>query len=179
MVSVISRVTKLRTLLSVRLGPGAAILPPEITKIHMDFAAKINDGHQGPRKFWRNCLPRLKYHNPSVSMTVNRTTNQEGPALMTIHFNDQTASSEPNENVVTINMKHKPESEILSQFMTVSKAKPVAPTPDETQLMRDLEEQRARSERDSQRMKLVNEKRKRQEAILIQARGEVAASQEL
>ncbi|RFU34215.1 hypothetical protein B7463_g2134, partial [Scytalidium lignicola] len=116
-------------------------------------------------------------------MTVNRTTNQEGPALMTIYFNNQATSgsgtsSGPSEKAVTINMKHKQESEILSQFLTVSKAKPVTATPEETQLMKDLEEQKARSERDSRRMQLVNEKRKRQEAILIQARGEVAASRE-
>jgi len=36
-------------LLAIRLGPGAAMLPPEVTRIHMDFAFKLNDGHFGPR----------------------------------------------------------------------------------------------------------------------------------
>ncbi len=36
-------------LLAIRLGPGAAVLQPEITKIHMDFAYDIHDGHYGPR----------------------------------------------------------------------------------------------------------------------------------
>lgn len=103
---------------------------------------------------------------------------------MTIHFNKQlasgqTPSSGAGEETATINMKHKQESEILSQFLALSKGVPVTATPEEVQLMKDLEEQKARSERDSKRMQLVNEKRKRQEAILIQARGELAASAEI
>jgi len=73
-------------LLSLRHGPGAAILPPEITRIHMDFASKWNDGHMGPRKFWRDAMPRLKYWNPAVPMIVNRSDKQEGPATMSIYF---------------------------------------------------------------------------------------------
>ncbi len=36
-------------LLAIRLGPGAAILPKNIDRLHMDFAIKIDDGHRGPR----------------------------------------------------------------------------------------------------------------------------------
>ena len=36
-------------LLSIRIGPGAAILPRDVSRIHMDFAPKFNDGHLGPR----------------------------------------------------------------------------------------------------------------------------------
>jgi large subunit ribosomal protein MRP49 len=39
-----------------------------------------------------------------------------------------------------------------------------------------MEEQNARSERDALKMAEVNEKRKREEAILTQARGEIEAS---
>ena len=49
----------------IRTGPGAAILPPEVKRIHLDFAIKINDGHAGPRSvvlwlplgFSKNILP--------------------------------------------------------------------------------------------------------------------------
>merc|ERR1711964_827654 len=172
MVAVIKRMRKLRAkLLAIRIGPGAAVLPPEVTRIHMDFARDIEDGHYGPRKFWRNCLPRLKYHNPAVPMTVNRTKDQSGPALLTIHFTSPSAAEDikteisstttkqtssapvaatkagpPTERTEVINMKHRPESEILDQ--------------------------NARSERDSIMMAEVNAKRKREEAILIQARGD-------
>ncbi len=36
-------------LLEIRTGPGAAIMPSEVTRIHMDFALKRNNGHLGPR----------------------------------------------------------------------------------------------------------------------------------
>ncbi|KAI1411706.1 CI-B8 domain-containing protein [Hypoxylon sp. FL1857] len=80
-------------LLAIRHGPGAAILPPEITRIHMDFAVKWNDGHFGPRKFWKTCLPRLKFWNPAIPMLVNRTSDQTAPAKMSIYFRQASLSS--------------------------------------------------------------------------------------
>ncbi|KAK6955335.1 hypothetical protein Daesc_002968 [Daldinia eschscholtzii] len=80
------RMHKLQALLAIRHGPGSAILPPEITRIHMDFAMKWNDGHLGARKFWKNCLRNLKYWNPAIPMIVNRTTDQSSPAKMSIYF---------------------------------------------------------------------------------------------
>ncbi|KAI1826898.1 mitochondrial ribosomal protein L51 [Xylaria intraflava] len=85
----------LQALLALRHGPGAAILPPEITRIHMDFAIKWNQGHLGPRKFWKECLPRLKYWNPAIPMLVNRSTSQDGPATMSIYFRQENSSSDP------------------------------------------------------------------------------------
>jgi len=73
-------------LLDIRLGPGAAILQTPPARLHLTFARKINDGHMGPRKFWHTYLPRLKYHNPAVPMTVERTDDQEGPATLSVHF---------------------------------------------------------------------------------------------
>ncbi|KAI1506322.1 50S ribosomal protein mrp49 [Biscogniauxia marginata] len=91
------RMHRLQALLAMRHGPGAAILPPEITRIHLDFALKWHNGHLGPRKFWRTCLPRLKYWNPAVPMLVNRTADQTAPAKMSIYFRqaslDPSASS--------------------------------------------------------------------------------------
>lgn len=61
----------------------------------MDFAVKWNDGHLGPRKFWKSCLPRLKYWNPAIPILVNRSENQAGPATMSIYFRQAAASSDP------------------------------------------------------------------------------------
>ncbi|KAK2607661.1 hypothetical protein N8I77_006324 [Diaporthe amygdali] len=80
------RMNKLKSLVGVRNGPGAAKLPANVTKIHMEFGHKWNDGHLGPRKFWRENLPRLKYHNPEVPMIVNRTHDQAGPATLSIYM---------------------------------------------------------------------------------------------
>ncbi|EMR66447.1 putative 50s ribosomal protein mrp49 protein [Eutypa lata UCREL1] len=57
----------------------------------MDFALKWNDGHFGPRKFWKTCLPRLKFWNPAIPMLVNRSENQAGPATMSIYFRQSAA----------------------------------------------------------------------------------------
>ncbi|KAE8452827.1 hypothetical protein EG329_013099 [Mollisiaceae sp. DMI_Dod_QoI] len=198
MVSIVRRMRTLRALLGIRLGPGAAILPLEVTRIHMDFARDIEDGHYGPRKFWRDCLPRLKYHNPAVPMTVNRTNDQLGPAIITVHFTSTAAaeSTKPEisstttkqtstgpvpasksgpitERTETINMKDRQVSEILDQLLKLTKAKVVTPTPEETRELRDIEEQNAKSARDAAMMQAENAKRKREEEILRQARGSV------
>lgn len=31
------------------MGPGAAILPPEVSQIHMDFALRTQNGHMGAK----------------------------------------------------------------------------------------------------------------------------------
>lgn len=72
-----------------RNGPGAAKLPTNVTKIHLEFAHRINDGHMGGRKFWQENLPRLKYHNPEVPMIVNRTHEQTGPATLSIYMSGE------------------------------------------------------------------------------------------
>lgn len=134
-------------------------------------------------------------------MTVNRTSNQEGPALMTIHFTtaSEAANTKPpisttasqdlsvapvapptpvpeTERIVQINLKHRHESEILSALMTETKAKALEPTAEDKELMRTLEEARKLNEANSARSKAVNDKRRAQEAVLAQARGELAAA---
>lgn len=55
-------------------------------KIHLEFAHGSKDGHLGGRKFWKDNLPRLKYHNPEVPMIVNRTHDQLGPSTLKIYM---------------------------------------------------------------------------------------------
>ncbi|TKA69293.1 hypothetical protein B0A49_03114 [Cryomyces minteri] len=185
-------------LLAIRIGPGAAVLPKDVKRIHMQFAPKLNDGHMGPRKFWQHYLPRLKYHNPAIPMTVDRTQTQSGLATLTIFFTQPTTSSDsttplpaptsstsgdtapsasyaPTERTVSINMKHRTDAEILTQFMEATKATVVEATPEELEEMRELEEQGARSQRDSARSMEVNKQRKREADMLAQARGYIAA----
>lgn len=45
------------------------------------------------RKFWKLCLPRLKFYNPAVPMLVNRTEDQSGPAKMSIYFRQASLTS--------------------------------------------------------------------------------------
>ncbi|CAF9931772.1 MAG: hypothetical protein HETSPECPRED_008192 [Heterodermia speciosa] len=193
MVNIINRMRRLKTLLDIRLGPGAAILPPDVKRIHLSFAYKLNDGHFGARKVWRQYLPRLKYHNPAVSMTVDRSEDNTGPATLSIFFVTTTNTSSasaissqastssttaskatsdhtPFERVESIDMKHKHEEEILEQVMQITKAVKVDPSPDEELEMRQLEDQRTRSQRDAETTRLYNEKVGREKALLEQAR---------
>lgn len=36
-------------LINIKCGPGAAVLPAEVTRIHMDFAIHLKGGHMGAR----------------------------------------------------------------------------------------------------------------------------------
>lgn len=164
----------------------------------MDFAVKLNDGHLGPRRFWRFNLPRLKYHNPAVPMTVNRTNDQDGPATLTVFFAPPSNSPSPTsspaptsstsqstspsdhapfERTQSISMKHKLEPEILALLMDITKATPVEATLEEQAELEELGELRQRSELDSKRSAEVNEKIKREQDMLAQARGEIAQAQ--
>ena len=168
-------------LLDVRVGPGAAILPRNVKKIHLDFAQKADDGHYGARRVWRVYLPRLKYHNPAVSMTVKRGADQEGPATLSVHFTSSSttpaASPTPlpdysaSKRVETIDMKHKSESEILSRLLEMTKAIPYEATPDELAELRDVEDYNRKTTRDRAAQSRLNQIKKQEQALLDQARG--------
>jgi len=154
---------------------------------------------QDDRKFWRHELIRLKYHNPAIPMTIDRTATSKDPATMTIFFTpkgaaqtsatvtgapaatsstsgDKTSSSyTPSDRTEEINITNRTADEILSDFIKVTKAIPVEPTPQEREELQTLEQARIRSERDSKLSLEVREKQKREEAILAQARGDVDA----
>lgn len=121
-------------------------------------------------------------------MTLERTTDQEGPALMTVYFDDTTQPQTPSapvagtqtepttsnqQRVVTINMKHRHESEILSQLLALTNAVPVEPTAEEVEQLQQLAAHQELSERDSSRHRVFNEEKKREEAILAQARSAI------
>lgn len=185
-----------KQLLAIRLGPGAAVLPKEVSRIHMRFAPKIDQGHMGPRKFWRHELVRLKYHNPAVPMTLDRAAAQTDPALMTVFFSSPEGSptssgSAPTtstsgdkapsdyssaERTETIEMTHRTQESIWADLVKVTGARQVEPTREELETLRSLEEHRVRSERDSKLSLEVREKKKREEALLAQARGDVASA---
>ena len=154
------------------------------------------------RKFWREELVRLKYHNPAVAMTVERpftTPSVDEEATMSIHFASQSAKQtlssatsspaatdsttasttpsdqEPTDRIETINMKNRTNSEILQELMRITKAYPVEPTVEEQDEMRSLEEQSVRSQRDSKMSQEVRARVKREKELLEQARGDLAS----
>ncbi|KAH0544847.1 hypothetical protein FGG08_001076 [Glutinoglossum americanum] len=171
------------SLLGIRIGPGAAILPKDVKRIHMEFAVKQNDGHLGPRKFWREHLPRLKYHNPAVAMTVSQTTDQSGPATMTIFYTSSSTitvpststlpNNAPQERTVSIDMKHIPASEILSRLSRLTGLETIRATPEEEAMLQNMEEDAKVRQADAKRSVIQQEQRRREADMLRQAKGEM------
>jgi large subunit ribosomal protein MRP49 len=119
-------------------------------------------------------LPRLAYHNPSIPITVTRNATQDSPCVLSVHLASDTAEDaqtpSPSSNVLTIDMKRKQESEILSQLIQATGAKQVEPTAEEVEMMRDLEEQKGKSEKDSRRSLAHRAQWKKEQDMLKAAR---------
>ena len=130
------------------------------------------------RKFWKHELVRLKYHNPAISMTVDRTALAEDPATMSVHFasaSEDGTNDQLTDRVQTIDMKLRNNSEILEELVKLTKAQQVEPTAEEVEELKDLEEQRIKGARDSVRSGEVRARVKREKELLEQARGDMAA----
>ncbi|KAM0465129.1 hypothetical protein ACHAPV_002124 [Trichoderma viride] len=187
------RLNLLRKLINIKCGPGAAILPSEVTRIHMDFAISLKGGHMGARKFWKEYLPRLKYHNPSIPMIINRHDQNQLPPTMSIYLRKSdaspAASSEPlaqpsssrtnlskaqpptaDERVVHIDMANKHSSHILEFFMAETRAVPLQPTTEEIVEMQALETLRKNADVDRERVRQLRLEKKKEEDMLKRAR---------
>ncbi|KAJ0167655.1 hypothetical protein CTA2_1314 [Colletotrichum tanaceti] len=198
MVGVGQRWHALRVILQIRFGPGAATLPPDVTRIHMEFAKRAEAGHVGPKKFWREMLPRLKYYNPAIPMVVNRKANVEGTAIMSVYFSATGAPVNPStlpqppssaidsskappplegvERVVKIDMKNKHSEEILRHFLAETKARVILPGPEDENEMKAVEELKATGEVNRQRTAKIREAEKKEKAMLARARADAGSS---
>ena len=141
-------------------------------------------------------MPRLKYHNPAISMTVNRSHNQEGPATLTVYFAPPSrnpsatalpapSSTDPSttpsghtlaDRIATIDMKHKHESEILSRLLELTKGTPYEATPEELDELKEVDVEKRRSQRDRDAQAKLNEVRRQEKALLDLARGRIQAT---
>ncbi|KAE8350847.1 CI-B8 domain-containing protein [Aspergillus coremiiformis] len=204
MVNLFKRMRKLKTILNVRVGTGAAILPsaasatkefPAITRLHLTYARKMYGGHQGARHFWRNCLPRLKYHNPGIQMTVKQTEEQEGPAALTIYFAGRASNAasltaaavedkhapapESTEKTAAVDLKNLDYKEIWNKVKMMTGAQEVPTTPEEEAELQKFEQMRQQSEKDRVRIATMRQAKKDQERMLQEARGEIEKLKQL
>ncbi|KAJ5570567.1 uncharacterized protein N7459_009997 [Penicillium hispanicum] len=200
MVNLFKRMRKLKTILDVRVGTGAAIFPslatatkefPAVTRLHLTYARKIYGGHQGARHFWRNCLPRLKYHNPGVRMTVQQTAEQEGPAALTIYFAERVGSTanaiagskqitdkhapapETDEKTAVVDVKGLSFEEIWSRVQASTGAEEITASPEDQAEAKRLADISAKAVKDRERIQAMRQAKKDQERMLAEARGEV------
>lgn len=181
-----------------RRTPGSSVCrAPEHSSSPPQYPRKVIEAVANPSsKFYRECLPRLKYWNPSVPMIVNRTTNNGGPATMTLYFRQSADASTPitsaqqpsssmtgaspaappleDERVVHIDMKMVKSDDIWEEFLRKTQAK-VLETPEaDVEAMQIVQERRVRSEAD----KVIGLKRRdelrREEELMARAREEAA-----
>ena len=127
-------------------------------------------------------------------MTVNHKGPQAGPATMTIFFGDAAAATPSGADqeasstggagsttaaarTATIDMKHARESEILAKLLDLTRAQPVEASAAELAQVRTLQERRGAAERDAERAEERNMRRRRQQAVLEQARSGTADGQ--
>lgn len=147
------------------------------------------------RKFCRTILPQLKYHNPSVSMTVDRLQEPSCPASITVYYKTSPDSAPNAAKFVTtssqqtstpnyqnkleppstakheISMKGKSPEIILGRFMKITNSIPVQISDEDLELKQWLEKASEKSLKEAKIMKAHNEKRKRQEEMMSAARG--------
>jgi large subunit ribosomal protein MRP49 len=148
-------------------------------------------------KFWREMLPRIKFRNPAISITIDRHTDPNGPSLLHIYTKtplstptalDPTAHTPPSAAQTplvpstststsapthTLDMRDQQESEILAALVKTTGATEIQPTAQEEAEMAEMEEARERSERDRVLMRETLVKARREEELLKIARGEV------
>ncbi|KAL4875794.1 CI-B8 domain-containing protein [Aspergillus karnatakaensis] len=199
MPNLVKRLRKLQQrIVNVRVGTGAAILPskttatpefPAITRLHLTYAQQIYKGHQGARHFWRNCLPRLKYHNPGIPMTVKQTQDNEAPPLLTVYFAENLSKSsqsagettqdlqapEPSaeEKTAVVDLRHLAYTDIWRKLKSVTGAKEIEATEEEQAQIAQFSEWRVKSREDRARIAALTQAKKDHEAMLAAARGEV------
>lgn len=187
-------------MLQAKIGTGAAIFPslasaskefPAVTRLHLTYARKIDQGHAGARHFWRNCLPRLKYHNPGVPMSVTQTSNQQGPAALTIYFAERVGSAatalanekkvidelapapEANEQSAVLDIKNRTYQQIWDRVQAMTNAKVVPANSEDIALSQKLAEIKKKSGPDRERVQAIRQAKKDQERMLAEARGQV------
>ncbi|KAF3933324.1 hypothetical protein ABW19_dt0201796 [Dactylella cylindrospora] len=157
MVSPVARMRWLRSrLYSVRVGTGAAIMPPNVTKILLNMNNKSANGHMGARKFLRECLPRLQFHNPTVDMQVHRAKATTGSATLTVHFSDP--SSQP--STVELDLLNRFPEDIMSELVEKTSAKLYSEPPRSIELEDEAEYLAAKRERKAEAKFEFRKKRK-------------------
>tara|TARA_R110002003_G_scaffold191_20_gene14874 strand:+ start:9870 stop:10319 length:450 start_codon:yes stop_codon:yes gene_type:complete len=147
-------------------------------------------------------LPRIKYRNPSIPISIARHTDPDGPSLLHIYTtsaspkqapttsstaNQAPASSatpKPQTTLVpdtsppthTLNIRDQDESEILDALVKAVGATQIQPTEQEVREMAEMREARERSERDRVEVRGKLLKERREQEMLKLARGEVPAA---
>jgi len=203
MVGVQKRLRLLKArLFNIRFGLGAAVLPNHITRLDLQLCHNeaINVGSWD---FRRLMLPRLKFHNPTIPMTVRlhdhsailsvykqkngdnsppdtvpepRTVRERDETLPHIMTQDPKPELKDDETIVEIDMNNRNGEDIWNEFSTLTGAVVIQPTPAEMEELQNLVVMKRRTDKDAERGRQIQAAKLKEEMILRQAKGEVDAS---
>lgn len=122
------------------------------------------DAELGCRKFWRDMLPKLKYHNPGVPINVNLSDSTANPATLKWSYRPSQASDEL--SFKSIDIKHKHSDDILQEFIQNTDARQVEETAADRALLKDLNQLQAEIDATNAHRRVVEAERKRSSALL-------------
>jgi large subunit ribosomal protein MRP49 len=112
--------------------------------------------------------------SPSAATTPFKPLERgDGVVKYTIDKNTPGTNPTLPEEIVTINMKHRTEQDILKEFIAITKAVQVEPTPGELETLQELADLDERSRIDHAKNQEVKDAIKREQNMLKQARGEM------
>lgn len=143
------------------------------------------NGHIGARRFWRECLPRLKFHNPAIPITVKQIDDQNYPAYLTLYFNKHAFTKIPidaeikdkeapapmsSEKVSSLDIRNLQVKDIWARFRDLTGAADLKTA--EIDLAEEEERQRFNAENEKMRQHnaALDKVRKQREALLQKAR---------
>ncbi|KAK9471056.1 mitochondrial 54S ribosomal protein mL61 [Dipodascopsis tothii] len=112
-----------RRLAQIATGDAAVRLPQAVQGLKLEFKVENSGGHMGARKFWKQHLSQIQFHNPELPIVVKRYAisgkSEEAsacPAQLTISY-------ESSEKFIDAKWKHS--SDILKELIFETKAEPV------------------------------------------------------
>ena len=112
----------------------------------------------------------IHFTAPNPTHTTSDSATASAAPTDSTTTTSQPSDYDPTERVETIDMKHRTNSEILSELVRVTGAYPIEPTAEEREEMRMLEEQR-----DAKESAEVRARARRERELLEQARGDLAS----
>jgi len=123
------------------------------------------------RIFWREYLPRLKYHNPSIPITVHRHADTTLPSTLLIHLSKPGTSP----IIEELEIAKKNDKEILATLIEkAGGAKLVEPSRDELEILERLEDVNKKAMKDRvESIKMMAKVRKQRDMLEQASQGAV------
>ncbi|KAJ5082884.1 hypothetical protein N7532_011927 [Penicillium argentinense] len=172
MVNLFKRMRKLKTMLDIRVGTGAAILPsvanaskefPAVTRLHLTYAQKIYgaDNRAGPP-------PALTiYFADRIGSTATAIAGAK-------KITDKHAPAPANgEKMATVNIKDLTYQEIWNRVQASTGAEEIPVSEEDKAEAQKFEDMNTKAVKDRERIQAKRQAKKDQERMLAEARGEV------